>query len=326
MYHNVRYVLLIIAMSICLTSVALASVAQSKSADTPNTESEETARHNIPWLFTTHDEPSFTANILGHYKPQAITLIETNEDGWGLFEAGGKNHWVYIESHRIYINRPTPIFDNKGDSRSVGVVSPQAVRVIERDENWLLISTWMGEKWLNIDAIRSEVLLDIQPLNQRALGYPTGCEMIALAMMIHYESEADLTTLMSKMPRSRDPRLGFRGDPTTSNGFTILPPALLELTTEYMGNAIDMTGSSMDDLKVQLNLNRPIVVWINGKGFNVHAMCLTGYNETGFYYNDPWPGSKNTFITYERFYSMWNRPIVDQILGITYPTRMALSY
>lgn len=174
--------------------------------------------------------------------------------------------------------------------------------------------------------IRDSVQLDVPLFNQQTLGYWSGCEIVSLGMVINYETKVDIQTLVSQMPRSTDPTKGFRGDVQSRRGFTVLPMALTELTGAYLGEGKDMTGCTVQNLKVQLNSNRPIVIWVNGLGFNVHAICLTGYNQDGFFYNDPWQGSKDTFISYGDFYEIWNNPIYDQQLDVSYPVRLALSY
>jgi uncharacterized protein YvpB len=55
-------------------------------------------------------------------------------------------------------------------------------------------------------------------------------------------------------------------------------------------------------------------------------VVLTGYDEYGFFYNDPWTGVKDTFITYENFYSIWNNPIRDNALDRISLPRKALSF
>ena len=174
--------------------------------------------------------------------------------------------------------------------------------------------------------IRESVQMDVPVFDQRKLGYLSGCEMVSLAMLINYETEVDIKTLISQMPRSSDPTEGFRGDIHTLRGFTVLPMALTELTGNYMGEGVDMTGGTVHDLKKKLNSNRPIVIWVNGLGFNVHAICLTGYDEDGFFYNDPWTAAKDVSISYTDFYEIWNTPIYDRHFGIEYPVRLALSY
>jgi len=315
---------------------------------------EAVIKYYIPWPFSIYETPDFTAAVMGQDDPQSVLPLEIQDDGWALIDTDIGPGWVYLAGDRIYINRETPLYNSKDTVEPVTTLSPQTVNVIERDDNWLLIETWNGSKWLNLDevseadgtaadtsenvsenssavsgpSIQSDVLLDVPAYNQRELGYDSGCEIVSVAMMINYEREADIDQLVSEMPYSYDPRLGYRGNPRfLSSGFTILPSALLDLTSQYLGQAIDMTGCSMDDLKRQLNSGCPIVAWVNGLGFNVHAVCLTGYDDNGFYYNDPWCGSKNAFITYESFYQIWNCPITDENNPeLSYPVRLALSY
>ena len=154
-----------------------------------------------------------------------------------------------------------------------------------------------------------------------------GCEITALAMLINYTVKAELDVLAAEMPRAENPYEGFRGDPASTNyGWTIFPPALIEMTEKYLGSAVDMSGCEPDDLKEKLAEGKPVMVWIRGLGWPVHALCLTGYDQDGFYYNDPATGEKDVFIEYEEFYFIWSDPIIDNYLRITFSPKIAMSY
>jgi uncharacterized protein YvpB len=179
--------------------------------------------------------------------------------------------------------------------------------------------------------IRKTVRLDVPSYNQTALGYPLGCEIVSLAMMINFSVKMDINTLVdtiaAEMPRAENPNEGFRGDPaSTNNGWTIFPKPLSALTEKYLGSAEDMTGCEAEDLKAKLNKDTPVEVWVNGLGWPVHALCLAGYDEQGFYYNDPATGEKDVFITYDAFDAIWSKPIYDRRLNISFPPNIALSY
>ena len=226
-----------------------------------------------------------------------------------------------------HIGRIMPVFYNIHDEEPLDYIHIHIVMNLEQHESWKLVRTIHGEKWINIDWIPEEVLLDVPIFNQQILGLPTGCEIVALAMIINKYADVNVFRLIDEMPLSYDPLLGFRGDPFTRGGFTILPPALLELTERHLGSAKDMTGASIEDLQAQLAIGRPVLTWLRGMfGFNVHVITLTGFNEHGFFYNDPWLGGKNEFITYRDFLAMWEDPIRDMRLHRTYPPRIALSY
>jgi len=70
-----------------------------------------------------------------------VMVIESNESGWGLISTG---------------------------------IGPQIVCVIERNGDWMLIETWIGEKRINVNAIRMSAKLDVPLLNQQVLGCLTG--------------------------------------------------------------------------------------------------------------------------------------------------------
>ena len=87
-----------------------------------------------------------------------------------------------------------------------------------------------------------------------------------------------------------------------------------------------MSGCEISDLREQLNTNTQILVWVNGLGWSVHALCLTECDKHGFYYYDPRTGEKDTLITAESFYAIWDKPIYDSLFNTFYSTRKALSY
>lgn len=170
------------------------------------------------------------------------------------------------------------------------------------------------------------VSLDVPIYNQRKLGYPTGCETVSLGMMIGFAKPVEIDTLFSKLPLGFDPEKGFRGNPKDDSGFTVFPHALLAITQEYLGSAVDLSGCEISVLNDMLLSGTPVVAWVSGLGFGVHAVCLSGFDDTGFFYNDPWTGEKNAHIGFEDFYEIWNKPIRDPDLGIYYPARRALGY
>ena len=227
----------------------------------------------------------------------------------------------------FHVGRYTPVFYQMNDVEPKATLFLHIVEVLEERGSWKLVRSLRGEKWIDTDWIPKEILLDVPGFHQQALGLPTGCEIVALAMIINMYTEVEVLTLVNEMPRNYDPLLGFRGDPFTRGGFTILPPALLELTERHIGSAIDMTGATIEDVQSQLAVGRPVLAWLRGMfGFNVHVITLTGFNQEGFFYNDPWLGGVNEFITYADFLAMWEDPIRDMRLHRTYPPRIALSY
>jgi len=57
-----------------------------------------------------------------------------------------------LEPSFLYLTRTMGLFENKYDTVHVNIVSPQAaVTVLERHDNWVLINTWLGPRWINLD-------------------------------------------------------------------------------------------------------------------------------------------------------------------------------
>lgn len=125
---------------------------------------------------------------------------------------------------------------------------------------------------------------------------PTGCEITAVTMMLQYAGNSvNKITLAHEMPYdSSDWNKGFVGDPFTENGDSIYPPALIKLVTKYAGNAVDLSDSSITQLKQFLvERHHPIVVWVGQfDGFATHALLMTGFDDQFIYYNDCWAGER----------------------------------
>lgn len=148
----------------------------------------------------------------------------------------------------------------------------------------------------------TKVLLNVPLIAQRP-DLPTGCEIVSLTMVLKYKgAKVDKAKLAREMPRhASDPNHGYVGNPYTSKGYTIYPPALMNLTKKYAGSAVNMTGASNATLEAKLRAGRPIVTWVKLGGFNVHCVALTGYDSGNYYYNDPWTNKKDVKISKTAF-------------------------
>ncbi|GAD17573.1 C39 family peptidase [Lentilactobacillus otakiensis] len=141
------------------------------------------------------------------------------------------------------------------------------------------------------------IRLSVNLIEQRP-ELPTGCEITAVTMMLQYAgNHVNKVALAHEMPYNpTDWNKGFVGDPFTENGDSIYPPALLELVTQYAGNAVDFSGYSIGQLEQYLSdTGHPIVVWV-GKfdGFSTHALVMTGFDDQVIYYNDCWTGEQTS--------------------------------
>ncbi|PGZ95414.1 hypothetical protein COE51_20295 [Bacillus pseudomycoides] len=151
--------------------------------------------------------------------------------------------------------------------------------------------------------------LDVPIISQRDPYIPSrnlvsGCEITSVTMMLQYAgANVDKVQLAYEMPYSSfDPNQGFVGNPF-GRGWTIYPPALMDLVRKYAGSSINLTGK---DIKRPLDDGKPVVVWMTMHGFTVHAITLVGYDDKNVYYNDPWTGEKNATMYWSDFYNNWS--------------------
>ncbi|ALC92645.1 hypothetical protein AM500_03775 [Bacillus sp. FJAT-18017] len=146
------------------------------------------------------------------------------------------------------------------------------------------------------------------PLVKQLPELPTGCEITAVTMMLLYKgANVNKVSLAREMPRhSWDPNQGYVGDPFTKGGWTIYPSALMSLVKKYAGTSVNLTGTSNATLESYLSKNKPVVVWASPMhGFSVHAITLTGFDGSNYYYNDPWTGEKNVKMSKTSFNKIW---------------------
>ncbi len=154
----------------------------------------------------------------------------------------------------------------------------------------------------------AKMILDVPIIPQRP-ELPTGCEITCITMMLRYcGANVTKVNLAYEMPKAvSDPNLGFVGSPFTNSGWTIYPPALMNLVKKYAGNSINLTGCSLDKLEEQIMNNKLVVVWVSYMyNFTVHAMTMVGYDSSYYYFNDPWGTIKNLSLNKADFNQKWS--------------------
>ncbi|MCL1884180.1 MAG: class A beta-lactamase-related serine hydrolase [Defluviitaleaceae bacterium] len=62
--------------------------------------------------------------------------------------------------NRHVIERTTGLFENRGDRVAVCHIGPQIITSIEQYGYWVLVDSWMGEKWVNLEFVPPTYELD----------------------------------------------------------------------------------------------------------------------------------------------------------------------
>ena len=163
------------------------------------------------------------------------------------------------------------------------------------------------------------------PYIDQSVKYPTGCESVSAVMLLKYLGyNISVDEFISKYLEQRefemidgclygaDPKQYFCGSPYDKDSFGCYAPVIKKSLEKMIGNdyeIIDETNTSMEELlKQYIDQGMPVIFWaciemkepIVGPEWklfdtkdiftwisNEHCLLLVGYDEEGYYFNDP---------------------------------------
>mgnify|MGYP003303352140 FL=1 len=163
------------------------------------------------------------------------------------------------------------------------------------------------------------------PYIDQSVKYPTGCESVSTVMLLQYlgydisvdEFIADYLEMKAFEEREgqlfgADPNLYFCGSPYDKDSFGCYAPVICKALEKAIGDKYETrneTNTSVDELiRKYIDADMPVIFWacidmrepIVGPEWklfdseevftwisNEHCMLLVGYDEEGYYFNDP---------------------------------------
>ena len=163
------------------------------------------------------------------------------------------------------------------------------------------------------------------PYIDQSIKYPTGCESVSAVMLLQYlgikitvdEFITDYLEMKDFEEREgqlygADPHLYFCGSPYDKDSFGCYAPVICNALEKIIGKEyeiINETETSMENLITNyIDQDMPVIFWAcinmrepiegpswklldSGEEFtwisNEHCMLLVGYDEEGYYFNDP---------------------------------------
>lgn len=163
------------------------------------------------------------------------------------------------------------------------------------------------------------------PYIDQSMKYPTGCESVSTVMLLQYlgydisvdEFIADYLEMKDFEEREgqlfgADPNLYFCGSPYDKDSFGCYAPVICKALEKAVGDKYDIineTDTPTEELiKKYIDADIPVIFWAcinmrepivgpewrlldSGEIFtwisNEHCMLLVGYDEKGYYFNDP---------------------------------------
>lgn len=179
------------------------------------------------------------------------------------------------------------------------------------------------------------VKLDVPYIDQ-SVRYPTGCESVSTVMLLQYLGYSlTVDEFIEKYLERRDfevrdgrlygpsPDEYFCGSPYDEDSFGCYAPVICKALEKAAGDKYlitDETGTSMEELLTNyIDKGMPVIFWacinmrepVRGPEWrlldseetftwisNEHCMLLVGYDEEGYYFNDPY--ENNGVIRYEK--------------------------
>lgn len=174
------------------------------------------------------------------------------------------------------------------------------------------------------------------PYIDQSIKYPTGCESVSAVMLLQYLGyDITVDEFIEKYLEQKDfteqegvlygpdPKEYFCGSPYDEASFGCYAPVICKALEKVLGSdyqVIDETGTDMEKLLCEyVDRGMPVVFWacidmrepITGPEWklfesketfiwisNEHCMLLVGYDEEGYYFNDPYDG--HGVIRYEK--------------------------
>lgn len=178
-------------------------------------------------------------------------------------------------------------------------------------------------------------IIDVPYIDQTDY-YPSGCEVVSATMLLQYygyeifvdqyvDKYLDMSTIESKdgVLIAEDPKDYFIGDPRSAYSYGCFAPVIVKSMNKVLDGgkkAENITGTSLDGIAENyIKKGIPVLVWAtiemeppsegtdwllksNGRRYHwiggEHCLVLVGYDETSYYFNDPY--ANNGLVAYKK--------------------------
>ena len=200
------------------------------------------------------------------------------------------------------------------------------------------------EEMQNTSSYDTYLIDDVITFNQYP-NYPTGCESVALYILLrYYDVDVTVDDIISKLPKGDipyykdevlyggNPYLEFVGSPYSSDSFGVFDVPIYNVALQYKEGIVSGKGNDLDTVLGIVSQGRPVMVWtsmylalpyvsrswiypetneiINWPA-NEHAVVIVGFNEDYVIISDPIDGKikyqdRNLFESRYNYYGKRN--------------------
>lgn len=237
--------------------------------------------------------------------------------------------------------------DKKHKIIEVKPTSSERLTILTQD---IVVNTNNGDFEASADLTKTKKLIKDVPLICQFPQYPTGCESVSAVMALNYcGNPISVEDFINDfLPTSRDfymengkifgpsPYEYFIGSPKSNSSYGCMASVINRALIECIGESdrvANLTGEKLTDIcENYIENDIPVIVWATNKMLetnpknswylndetrftwpgNEHCMLLIGYDESSYYFNDPYTGktvSYNKTLTEDRFAELGRQAI-----------------
>lgn len=198
------------------------------------------------------------------------------------------------------------------------------------------------------EKIKNAVKLENIIAEDQHPNYPTGCESVALYILLrYYNVDVTIEDIVEELPKGEipyvvdgkmygaNPEKEFVGDPTDINSFGVYNKPIAKTANKFKKGAVAENGVSIKKIKEIIASGNPVIAWVSinediekiviskswydvdtGKKVNwirgEHAVVVYGYDNNNFYISNPYNGKKykKSLNNFEYYYSSMGERIV----------------
>ena len=202
------------------------------------------------------------------------------------------------------------------------------------------------QKQREAEIIKNTIMIDNVPMISQYPNYPTGCESVALTILLKYYGidvtpdniianlkKGDKPYKENGIEYGGNPNLEFIGSPYQSDSYGVYNNPIVEVAQLYKPGAVVRTGMAFEEVLDLVKNKRPVIVWTSmhlalpyisdswiykptGETINwkaqEHAVVVVGYNDENVIISDPLTGTirYQTRSTFESRYNYYGKMAV----------------
>ena len=214
---------------------------------------------------------------------------------YGILRTG---EYVLIDRHGGSEDKPAVVTDAK--------IPEEAESIPCSPENWDAYPSDNAEPQTRqhvSSAAEMRRTISVPPVRQHP-EYPTGCESIALYMLLRYYgvevTPEDIVEALPKGPVPYDaggvtyganPEREFVGDPRDAHSYGVYNQPICDTANQFLDGAVTKTGATVDEICRIIDSGAPVIAW-----YTTNDEIIT---ETGATWRDELTGAPITWQRYE---------------------------